>query len=181
MNARSLLLSLVLLSTLACDNSARNEQIASVEKKVDAPGEDETKKRAEKRLAAERAKSDAAEAIRVEIVKVAVLGEKPPKGLAEGCEAAADAQDRFVARLRSAEAQAAWTAARERERPMAIIACTSADSLDVASCQINALDKAPPALADHMQEVLDFCISKFARPRPGAAAASSGEIPKRPK
>lgn len=182
MTARSFLASLVLLPTFACDNSARNEQIASVEKQVEAPDENEVKQRAEKRLAAERAKSDAAEALRAEIIKVAVLGEKPPKGIAKGCEAASDAQDRFVARLQSAEAQTKWTAARERERPMSIIECTSADSLDVASCQINALDKAPPALADHMKAVLDFCVEKFARPRPaGTQPAGGGDIPKRPK
>lgn len=167
---------------LACDNSARNEQIATVEKKPDGSDEKAAAERKEKRLAAERAKAEAQENIRLEIAKVAVLGAKPPKGLAEGCEAAADAQDRFVARLGSAEAKAEWTADRENQRPMTIIQCTSADSVDVASCQINALDNAPPALAEHMKDMLAMCIEKFARQRrAGTPPGGGGEIPKRPK
>jgi hypothetical protein len=186
MTDRIAFVSLLLLTggnvLLACDNSARNEQIAAVEKKPEELDDKAAQDRKEKRLAAEKAKADAAESIRTEIAKIAVVGPKPPKTLAEACEGAADAQDRFIARLQSAEAQTKWTADRERQRPMAIIECTSAESLDVAGCQINALDTAPPALADHMNEILEFCVSKFARPKAtNVAPSGSGVIPKRPK
>lgn len=178
----SLRLALALLVLVpACDNSARNEQIANVDKK---PVDDEkaTEERKQKRLAADKAKADAAAAVHDEIVKVAVVSEKPPKGLAEGCEAVADAQDRFVARLGTADQKTKWAAGRENQRPMAIIQCTSADSLDVASCQANGLDNASPALAEHMQEILEYCVGKFAKPRQaGTLPAGGGDIPKRPK
>lgn len=180
MNARTVFALLVLAS--ACDNSARNEQIATVEKKTDEPDETALAERKEKRLAAEKAKADAAEAVRAEIVKVAVVGDKPIKGLAEACEAVADAQDRFVARLGSDDAKAKWAAGRENQRPMAIIQCTSADSTAVASCQVNGLDNASPALAEQMQAIIDYCVEKFAPPRqPGTLPAGGGQIPKRPK
>lgn len=183
MNARTVIALLVLAS--ACDNSARNEQIATVEKKTDEPDEKALAERKEKRLAAEKAKADAAEAVRAEIVKVAVVGDKPtgkPRGLAEACEAVADAQDRFVARLGSDDAKAKWAAGRENQRPMAIIQCTSADSTAVASCQVNGLDNASPALAEQMQAIIDYCVEKFAPPRqPGTLPAGGGQIPKRPK
>lgn len=167
---------------VACDNSARNEQIAAVEKKTDEPDDKAVAERKAKREAAEKAKADAADALRAEIAKVAVVPAKLPKGLAEGCDGVADAQDRFVARLQSADAQAKWTAARDKQRPMAIIECTSVDSLEVAGCQIAGLDAAPPALAEHMDGIIDYCVEKFAKPRPaGTLPAGGGEIPKRPK
>jgi hypothetical protein len=168
--------------TPACDNTARNEQIAGAEKK---PAEDDPKlvaERKEKRLAAERAKAEAADKLRADIAAIAVVPDKPKLGLAEGCEQAAEAQDRFVARIGTDEAKAAWAAGREKSKPMSIIECTSADSVDVAACQIAALDAAPPTLAANMKDILDYCVEKFAKPKPaGTPPAGSGEIPKRPK
>jgi hypothetical protein len=178
------LLALLVLTSapVACDNTARNEQIAAVEKK---PAEDDAKlvaERKEKRLAAERAKAEAADKLRAEIAKIAVATDKPKIGLAEGCEAAAEAQDRFVARIGSEAAKTEWAASRENSKPMSIIECTSADSVDVATCQTNALDNAPPALAENMKDILDYCVEKFAKPKPaGTPPAGGGEIPKRPQ
>jgi hypothetical protein len=166
----------------ACDNTARNEQIAGVEKKPEADDPKVVAERAEKRLAAERAKTEAADNLRAEIAKIAVVPEKTKMGLAEGCEQAAEAQDRFVARIGSEEAKAAFTAGRDKSKPMAIIECTSADSIEVAACQIAALDAAPPTLAENMKDILDYCVEKFAKPKPaGTPPAGSGEIPKRPR
>lgn len=165
----------------ACDNSARNDQIANVEKAPEKADEKEAAERKAKREAAEKAKADAEEARRVEVAKIAVVGEKKPKGLAEACEQVADARDRFIERLGSAEAKAAWAASRENERPMAIIECTTADSVEAAACQIAGLDGASPALAEHVDEILDYCVRKYARPKPGASGAASSAIPTRPK
>lgn len=172
----------IAITSVACDNTARSEQIAGVDKK---PAEDDPKavaERAEKRLAAERAKSEAADNLRAEIAKIAIAPEKSKMGLAEACEAAAAAQDRFVARIGSDAAKTAWAASLEKSKPMAIIECTSADSVDVAGCQIAALDNAPPALAENMKDILDYCVEKFAKPKPaGTPPAGSGDIPKRPR
>lgn len=181
MRPRTILAVLVLVSAVACDNTARNDQISNVEKAPVVADEKEAAARKAKREAADKAKADAEEARRVEITKIAVVGEKKPKGLAEGCEAVADARDRFVERLGTAEAKAAWAAGRENDRPMAIIQCTAAESVDVAACQINGLDGASPALVDHMDDILAYCVGKHARPKPGGAASSGAAIPKRPK
>ncbi len=172
----------VMLLGLGCDNSARNEQISTVDKKADDTDEKALAARKEKRLAAEREKAATQEAVRAEIATIAVVpADKPARGLAEACEAVADAEDRFVTRLQPAEAQAKWTADRENRRPMAIIECTSADSVDVAACQVAGLDAASATLADHMDEILDYCVEKFARPQPAGAPAGGGVIPKRPQ
>lgn len=176
-----MLAALALVSVVGCDNTARNDQISNVEKTAPAVDEKEAAARKEKREAAERAKLDAEEARRVEIVNIAKPSEKLPKGLAEGCEAVADARDRFTERLGTAEAKAAWAAGRENDRPMAIIECTTADSVEVASCQINGLDGASPALAAHMDDILSYCVGKHARPKAGGAASTGAAIPKRPK
>jgi len=173
----------VMLLALGCDNSARNEQTATVEKKADDTDEKALAARKEKRLAAERETAAAQEAVRAEIATIAVVpANKSARGLAEACEAVADAQDRFVARLQPTEVQTKWTADRENRRPMAIIECTSADSTDVAACQIAALDNAPPVLAENLKDILDYCVEKFAKPKPaGTPPAGGGDIPKRPR
>lgn len=172
----------IAITSGACDNTARNEQIANVEKKATEDDPKVAAERAEKRLAAERAKTEAADKLRAEIAKIAVVVDKPKMGRAEGCEAAAEAQDRFIARIASDEAKAAWAASRDKSKPMMIIECTSADSTDVAACQIAALDNAPPVLAEKMNDILDYCVEKFAKPKPaGTPPAGSADIPKRPR
>jgi len=172
----------IAITLVACDNTARNEQIAGVEKKATQDDSKVVTERAEKRLAAERAKTEAADNLRAEIAKIAVVVDKPKMGLAEGCEAAAEAQDRFVARIGSDAAKTSWAASRENSKPMTIIECTSADSTDVAACQIAALDNAPPVLAENLKDILDYCVEKFAKPKPaGTPPAGGGDIPKRPR
>lgn len=178
MNPRWLL---PLVLAIACDNSARNEQIAAVDKKVDDDADARAAELKRKREAEAQAKADEEDRIHQAIVKIAVAPEKPPKALADACQAVADAQDRFVERLGDADAKAKWQASREGDLPMSIIACTSNDSVVVAGCQANALDQADATLKDRMQEILDVCVSKFAKPRAGGVQAAGVAIPKRPQ
>ena len=172
---------LPLVLVAACDNSARNEQIASVDKKVDDGAEARAAELKRKRAEEAQAKADEDDRIHQAIVKIAVAPESPPKALAEACQAVADAQDRFVERLGDAGAKSKWTASRESDLPMSIIACSSNESVVVAGCQANALDQADATMKDRMQEILDVCVSKFAKPRAGGVQAAGMAIPKRPQ
>lgn len=181
---RVLRLSLALTVLGACDNSARNERIADVDKKPVEDAEETKRIEARKleREAKEKAKADEDEAARVEIAKIAVLPDKKPKKLDEACQGAVDAHDRFMQRLHTGEALAAWNASKENELPMSFVQCAAADSIEAAVCQSNALDAASPALKDRYKEIVDACISRFAPARPAAlAGGGGGAIPKRPQ
>jgi hypothetical protein len=186
MHARKLVLfALPLVVALGCDNKARNEEISNIEKK-ETPDPELEKAMAErkaKREADDKAKLEAAEAKRVAIDKIAVKPAKPPKKLEEACNAVAEAQDRFMQRLHTGEVLQKWTDAKETQLPMTIVQCASAGSLDVAGCQMAALDSAGPELKEDLPEILQVCIDKFGPKGPpaGVQVGGAGEIPKIPK
>ncbi|MBX7080672.1 MAG: hypothetical protein K1X88_15855 [Nannocystaceae bacterium] len=171
-----------LLLALACDNSARNEQIANVDKKADPVLDERAEELKRKRQADAEAKAALDDRLHEAIVKLAVAPPPPkkPLGLAEACQAAADAKDRFMQRLAKGEALSKWTAARESDLPMQIIECTSGDSVSAAACQVAALDGAGPELAERMDEIVAVCMAKYAKARPGGAQAASSALPQRP-
>jgi len=186
MNAGKLVLvTLPLVAALGCDNKARNEEIANVEKK-DAEDPELEKAMAErkaKREAEEKAKLAAAEAKRTAIDKIAVAPAKLPKKMEDACNAVAEAQDRFMQRMFTGEVLEKWTAAKDTQLPMTIVQCVSAGSLEVAGCQVSALDAAPPELKEDLSEILKVCIDKYGPkgPPPGAQPGGAGDIPKIPK
>jgi vacuolar-type H+-ATPase subunit E/Vma4 len=177
---------LVSILAVACDNSDRNERIADVQKKP--PEEDPAEKakaeaRKAERQAKEKAKADAEEAVRQEITKIAVAPDKLPKKLDEACQAVADAHDGFMQRTKQGEALAAWNAGKEEELPMTFVQCAGADSIPAAACEKAALDAASPALVDHVKEIAQACITKYAPARPAtlAGGGGGGGVPTVPK
>ena len=179
------MLAFVWILATACDNSGRNERISDVQKKP--PEEDpEEKAKAEQRKAErqakEKAKADAEEAVRQEIAKIAVAPDKLPKKLDEACQAVADAHDGFMQRTKQGEALAAWNAGKEEELPMTFVQCAGADSIPAAACEKAALDAASPALVDHVKEIAQTCITKYAPARPATlAGGGGGGVPTVPK
>jgi hypothetical protein len=179
-------LALPLVLLVACDSKARNEQFVNVEKKeekVDPELQKKVDERKAKREAEDKAKAEAAEAKRVMIDKIAVLPAKLPKKMDAGCDAVAQAQDRFMQRHHTGEVLEKWTTAKDTQLPMTIVQCASTGSLEVAGCQAAALDAAPAELKEDLPEILKVCIDKFAPagPPPGAGPAGPDPIPKRPK
>lgn len=186
MNACKLVLAAMpLIVVLACDNKARNEEIANVEKKeaTDPELDKAMAERKAKREAEAKAKADAEEAKRESIAKLMVVPDKLPKKLEKACDDVAAAQDRFMQRLHTGEVLAKWTAEKESLLPMTIVQCASVSSLEVAGCQVNALDNAPPELKENVDEILKACVDKFGPkgPPPGVQVGGAGEIPKVPK
>jgi len=184
MDARPLVFAALPLLVTGCDNKARNEEIATVEKK-DAPDPELDKRMAErkqKREAEERAKAEAAERKRAAIEALAVAPAKLPKKLDQACEAVAAAHDRFMQRHHTGAALEAWTAAKDEELPMTVVQCASANRLDVAACQASALDNASAELANDATAILQACVGKYAPkgPPPGMQPGGAGEIPKKP-
>jgi len=187
MHARRIVfLALPLGLGVACDNSARNQEIANVEKK-DAPEakdpefEKRMEERKQKRLAEEKAKADVDAARTAALEKVAVLPPKLPKKIDKACAEVGEAQDRFMQRMFTGEVLEKWTAAKGTQLPMTVMQCTKAGSLEVAACQAYALDNAPPELKEDVPEILKVCIDKFGPASEGGAAAQAGgAIPKKP-
>lgn len=186
MNARKLVLAAMpLVLVLGCDsNKARSENIANVEKKdvADPAMEKAMADRKAKREADAKAKADAEEAKRVAIDKIAVVPAKLEKKVEKACDAVAAAQDRFMERLHTGEVIEKWRAAKENALPMTIVQCATVSSLEVAGCQVNALDNAPPELKENVDEILKACADKYGPkgPPPGAQPGGAGEIPKIP-
>jgi hypothetical protein len=186
MVARKLVLAaLPLVVLFGCDNKARNEEIANVEKKEtkDPELEKAMAERKAKREADDKAKGEAVEAKRAAIDKITVLPEKLPKKLEDACNAVGEAQDRFMQRLHTGDVLTKWTEAKENQIPMTIVQCASASSLQVAGCQTSALDNAGPELKEDLPEILKVCIDKYGPkgPPPGVQVGGAGEIPKIPK
>jgi hypothetical protein len=186
MNARKLALAaLPLVLLVACDsNKARSENISNVEKKevADPAMEKAMAERKAKREADEKAKAEAEEAKRAAIAKIVVVPPKLEKKVEKACDAVAAAQDRFMERLHTGEVLEKWRAAKENQLPMTIVQCATISSLEVAGCQVNALDNAPPELKENVDEILKACADKYGPkgPPPGSQPGGAGEIPKIP-
>jgi hypothetical protein len=185
MTARLLVPAALSLVLLACDNAERKEQFVNVEKKEekDPAEEKRMEERKAKRIADEKAKSDAAEAKRELLIKIAVVPDKLEKKLDKACNEVGAAHERFMRRLHTGEVLEKWLATKDDQLPMTIVQCASAASVEVAGCQASALDNAPPELKEDVPEILSVCIDKFGAKAPpaGAGPGGAGQIPPRPK
>lgn len=160
-----LLLSSLLLCTLvvACDKAE--------EKKAETKDEPSAAdKEVEERLAKKRAEREAAEkaaAEKVEAIKaLAALPEEMPKNLEAACDGVAAAQDEFMKRNFDGEGLAKWEEAKGTQMGMLKTGCVKAQSIEIAACQINAMNNAPPEFKKDLPDLLSACMDKFGAPAP---------------
>jgi len=128
-----------------------------------------------KREADELAKADATKAKGDALDKITVLPAKKPKKIEAACDAVGAAQDRFMQRLHTGEVLAKWNADKGAML-MTQAQCNKVGSIDVAACQANALDQAPPELKEDALTILQRCTDKFAPPPP---AGGDAKIPRK--
>lgn len=173
---RSLFSTLLLLSvpSLGCDSGgdAKVDAAEAEAKKADAEKKKARAERKQKRLDADKAKLDAVDKQKDDIDKLCVLPEKLPKKLAKACEAVGVAQDGFMRRLYGSkpETVAKWEAGKAMQTKMTVDNCLRGESIEVAACQRNALEKAPEALKKQLPDFLRRCAKKFGK---GGGAAPS--------
>ncbi|MFO7564253.1 MAG: hypothetical protein R6X02_16520 [Enhygromyxa sp.] len=158
-----LILSSLLLCALipACDkqdDAKKADDQASAEKS-------EQDKELEARLAAKRAEREAqakAEEDKQNAVKaLAELPEAMPKNLEAACKGVADAQDEFMQKHYEGDGLQRWNEAKGTQMGMLQTGCIKAGSLEVAACQINAMNNTPTELKNELPNVLKACIDKF--------------------
>jgi hypothetical protein len=174
---------LVTLAT-ACDSKPADPAPAA---KVDEKESDEAvqKRMADRRAKLEadgKAKTEAAEKMKTTLAALAVLPDKKKieKNTEKGCAAVGAAHDRFMQKHFTGEALEKWTSAKGTAIPMTIVNCTKAASVEVAACQVHALDNAPAELKDEASGIMRACIDKFGPASShGAAAQAGGAVPKK--
>jgi hypothetical protein len=167
-----LILSSLLLCALlpACDT----KDDAKKDDKKEEKTADE--KAVEERLAAKRAEREAeakaAEDKAAAIVALAVLPETMPKDLEAACSGVAEAQDKFMQKHYDGDGLKRWDEAKGTQMGMLKTGCIKSGNIQVAACQINAMDTAPAEYKKSLPELLKACIDKF-----GAGAAAPDAPP----
>jgi hypothetical protein len=135
----------------------------------DAEFDQRMAERKAKREAEDKAKAEASKAKTDALERITIVPDKKPKKLEAACAEVGSAQDRFMQRLHTGEVLAKWNADKGAML-MTQAQCNKVGSIDVAACQIHALDQAPPELKEDALAILQKCTDEFAPP-PSAADA----------
>jgi hypothetical protein len=144
------------------------------EEKKDADFDQRMADRKAKREADAQAKADADKAKAEAFEKITIVPAKKPKKIEAACEEVGKAQDRFMQRLHTGEVLAKWNADKGAML-MTQAQCNKVGSIEVAACQIHALDQAPPELKEDALTILQKCTDKFAPP----PSAGDAKIPRK--
>lgn len=162
------ILSSVLMCALlsGCDKQDDGKQ---GDKKDEATAEkSEQDKELEARLAAKKAareaEAKAAEDKANAIKALAALPEKMPKNLEAACSGVADAQDAFMQKHYEGDGLQRWNEAKGTQMGMLKTGCIKSGNLEVAACQINAMNNAPTEYKNDLPDILKACIDKFSAP-----------------
>ncbi|HLT39657.1 MAG TPA: hypothetical protein VK034_25415 [Enhygromyxa sp.] len=162
----SLLLSCALLP--ACDKKDDAKQDDKKE-----PEKSEQDKELEERLAAKKAareaEAKAAEDKANAIKALAELPEPMPKNLEKACSGVAEAQDQFMQKHYEGDGLQRWNEAKGTQMGMLKTGCIKTGNLEIAACQINAMNNAPTEYKNDLPDILKACIDKF-----GAEPAEPG-------
>jgi len=175
---------LLLTLAAACDTAKTEPAPAKAEEAKES--EDDVKKRmADRRAKLDadgKAKVEAAAKTKAAIATLCVLPDKKKieKNPDKACAAVGAAHDRFMQKHFTGEVLDKWTAAKGTAVPMTVAQCTKSASVEVAACQVNALDNAPPELENESSGILRGCIEEFGPASAhGAAAQAGGAVPKK--
>jgi hypothetical protein len=166
-----LILSSFLMCALlpACDKKEEKKDDKKEEKsEADKELEERLAKKRAEREAEEKAKQDKANAIKA----LAALPEEMPKDLTAACEAVATAQDEFMKRNFEGEGLKRWEEAKGTQLGMAKTGCVKKGSVEIAACQVVAMNNAPPEFKKDLPDILAACIEKFDGGGGGEGAAA---------
>jgi hypothetical protein len=128
-------------------------------------------KRKDEEAAAQKAIDDAEAAKQEALDKITVLPEKLPKKLDKACAEVAEANDRFMLRLYEGPTVEKWNQAKGTQLGMTKANCQKSGSLEVAACQIAAMDAAGPELKKALPDIFKVCIEKFGNKEGGEKEA----------
>ena len=167
--SKLLLSALLLCAALpACDKKEEKKDDAKEEKsEADKELEERLAKKRAEREAEEKAKEDKANAIKA----LAVLPEEMPKKLEAACDGVAQAQDEFMKKHYDGEGLQRWEEAKGTQMGMLKTNCIKAGNIEIAACQINAMNNAPGEYKKDLPDILAACIEKFSAGAEGDAAA----------
>jgi len=164
----------LLLSPMAgCDQPEAKDPAADEQSEQDKMVAERVRKKREERAAKKKAEEDAAEAQAKAIDAIAVLPDEKdmPKKLDKACKAVSQANDDFMLRLYEGDALTRWNKIKGGQLSQAEAGCNTLGSLEVAACEINAMNAAGPELKKAFPKLKDACIEKFGA---GAEQAKPG-------
>ncbi|MEZ4381848.1 MAG: hypothetical protein R3A79_10880 [Nannocystaceae bacterium] len=136
----------------------KRQEEAEAKKKAD---EEALAKRKAEREAKEQAKKDAEEAEKAAIMALATLPDPLPKKLDKACDARAKAEDDFMNKHYEGEALEKWNQAKTTQLGFAKQGCVKAGSIEIAACQVEALNNAPVELKKKLPDLLKACMEKY--------------------
>jgi hypothetical protein len=159
-----------LILLVACDSGGGPDPAtaaAEAKAKEDAELAQRLEERRKEREAKAEAKArqDAEHAAALDAL--AVLPDAMPKDFDKACKTVGDAQLAFFERHYTGEALEKLRASAGTAIPMTVANCKKTGKLEVAACQKQALDRAPPELKEDLASLLRVCIDKFGDEQPG--------------
>ncbi len=113
------------------------------------------------REAEKKKEEEAKAAYAVKVDGLCVLPEKLPKKLAKACDAVADANDKFMTRMYTGAALEKWEKAKQTQLGMTKAQCTKTGKVEVAACQMNAMNAAQEDMKKALPDIMRRCIEKF--------------------
>jgi chromosome segregation ATPase len=162
-----ILLAGVTPSMAGCNSGEAEAQRAELEaaiakKKADASKLDEQlAARKAAREAAKKKEDEAKAAYAAKVDALCVLPEKLPKKMTKACDQVAEANDKFMKRMYTGDALAKWEKAKQMQLGMTKAQCTKTGKIEVAACQMNAMNTAQEDMKKSLPDIMRRCIEKF--------------------
>lgn len=114
-----------------------------------------------KREAEKKAAEDAKKAYEAKVDALCVVPETLPKKLDKACADVAKANDDFMTRMYTGEALERWQKAKQMQLGMTTSQCMKTGSIEVAACQIAAMNGAGEDMKKGLPDLLRRCIEKY--------------------
>jgi hypothetical protein len=162
-----ILLAGVAPSMAGCNSGEAEAQRAALEaaiakKKAEESKLDEQLAARKAAREAEKKKEDEAKAAyAAKVDALCVLPEKLPKKVAKACDQVAEANDEFMKRMYAGAALEKWEKAKQMQLGMTKAQCTKTGKVEVAACQMNAMNTAQDDMKKALPDIMRRCIEKF--------------------
>lgn len=162
-----LVLSGVGATAMGCGSAEADAKRAAIEQAIaqkkaeDKALEEQLAARKAAREAEKKKEEEAKAAYDAKVDALCVLPEKMPKKLAKACDQVAVANDKFMTRMYTGDALDKWNKAKQMQLGMTKAQCNKAGKIEVAACQMNAMNTAQEDMKKALPDLLRRCIEKF--------------------
>lgn len=152
---------------VGCNSAEADARRAAIEAAVAKKANEETTLaeqlavRKAAREAEKKVEDDVKAAYDMKVDKLCELPENLPTKIVKACDQVANANDEFMKRMYTGDALEKWEKAKQMQLGMTKAQCTKAGKVEVAACQMNAMNLAQEDMKKALPDIMRRCIEKF--------------------